>query len=155
MEYLTKEEIVLINKKTVERHGGNFVPPFNFLNESPLDYLLEAVQAEMYDTPLYPELSDKAGLYMFNIISNHVFQDGNKRTGLAAALVFLELNENLLKHRLRKISKSESVSIPSKGITNNEILIHFTLELAAGSIKLEECQEWFKENIIINTSMIY
>lgn len=148
MEYLTKKEIIIINKMTVERHGGNFVLPFNFLNEAPLDYLMEAVQAEMFDTPLYPKLSDKAGLYMFNIISNHVFQDGNKRTGLAAALIFLEMNGYQLKEQLRKISKTNNISIPSTGTTSNEILISYTLELAAGLINLEECQRWFKENII-------
>ncbi|MBK8347853.1 MAG: Fic family protein [Saprospiraceae bacterium] len=37
---------------------------------------------------LYPTLSEKAGLYMYNIISNHIFQDGNKRTGLEAGIVF-------------------------------------------------------------------
>ncbi len=41
MEYLTKEDIVLINRKTVKQHGGNFIPPFNFLNASVIDYLIE------------------------------------------------------------------------------------------------------------------
>lgn len=39
-----------------------------------------------------PSVSDKAGLYMFNIISNHIFSDGNKRTGLEAALLFVDLD---------------------------------------------------------------
>jgi death-on-curing family protein len=29
---------------------------------------------------------------MYNIIANHIFQDGNKRTGLEAAIVFLRIN---------------------------------------------------------------
>lgn len=33
-----------------------------------------------------------AAAYMFHIIRNHPFVDGNKRTGLIAALVFLGLN---------------------------------------------------------------
>ena len=43
MKYLTKEQIVTLNKETIETHGGNFMPPSNFLHESNLDYLLEAV----------------------------------------------------------------------------------------------------------------
>jgi len=31
--------------------------------------------------------------YLFHITQNHPFVDGNKRTGLASALVFLELND--------------------------------------------------------------
>ena len=33
-----------------------------------------------------------AAAYLFHITSNHPFVDGNKRTGLLAALVFLDLN---------------------------------------------------------------
>ncbi len=33
-----------------------------------------------------------AAAYLFHIVSNHPFIDGNKRTGLLAALVFLDIN---------------------------------------------------------------
>jgi death-on-curing family protein len=33
-----------------------------------------------------------AAAYLYHIVSNHPFVDGNKRTGLAAAIVFLDLN---------------------------------------------------------------
>ena len=92
MEYLTKDDLTNINFMTIEHVGGNFVPPKNFLHEENLDYLLEAVQAEMFGAPLYPEIYQKAGIYMFNVICNHIFQDGNKRTGLEASLLFLQLN---------------------------------------------------------------
>lgn len=32
------------------------------------------------------------GQYLYHIVSNHSFLDGNKRVGLEAALVFLEIN---------------------------------------------------------------
>jgi len=155
MEYLTKEDIVLLNSKTIKRHGGNFVSPFNFLNESPLDYLVDAVQAKMFDSPIYFEIYEKAGVYMFNIISNHVFQDGNKRTGLGAALLFLRLNGFYLRYNLKKISTSKENTIPKNGENSNEILIEFTLEVAAGIVSLEDCQKWFKENMIPREEVIY
>jgi death-on-curing protein len=37
-------------------------------------------------------LFDKAAAYLFHLCQNHCFIDGNKRIGLAAALVFLDLN---------------------------------------------------------------
>ncbi len=37
-------------------------------------------------------LFEKAAAYAFFIIKNHPFVDGNKRTGLHCALVFLYLN---------------------------------------------------------------
>ncbi|WP_037328755.1 hypothetical protein [Runella zeae] len=53
MIYLTKQQIIRLNIATIEAHGGNFMPPNNFLHEENLDYLLEAVQAEMFGEPLY------------------------------------------------------------------------------------------------------
>lgn len=103
MEYLTKADIIFINQKTIKKHGGNFIPPNNFLNEAPLDYLIEVISSEMFGKPLYPKKSDKAGLYLFNIISNHIFSDGNKRTGLGAALLFLHLNDFQLQDNLISI----------------------------------------------------
>jgi death on curing protein len=64
MKYLTKTDIIRINHATVEEHGGNFVPPSNLLHEPNLDYLLEAVQSEMFGEPLYPEIADKVAVYM-------------------------------------------------------------------------------------------
>ena len=58
MEYLRKEDFLVINKKTIDKHGGNFVPPFNFLKGNSLDYLVEAVEAEMFGEPLYPTIAD-------------------------------------------------------------------------------------------------
>jgi death-on-curing protein len=131
MELLRKKDVILINKLTIEDVGGNFVPPQNFLHESNLDYLIEAVDAEMFGDKMYPTMHQKAGLYMYNIIANHIFQDGNKRTGLESALLFLQLNNYDL-----KIS-----------VTNN-ILTDFTLSVAAGQKTLEEVQKWFEENIM-------
>jgi len=130
MEFLQKKDIITINKMTIEDVGGNFVPPYNLLNESNLDYLIEAVDAEMFGEKLYPKIYQKAGLYMHSIIANHIFQDGNKRTGLESALVFLQLN-----------------GYDFKSSVDNNILTNFTLEVASGKHTLEEVQNWFEENI--------
>lgn len=92
IRYLQKEDIVHINRLTVRMHGGSFLPPNNFLHEEHLGYLIETAGAKIFGEPLYPTIADKAALYMFNIISNHIFQDGNKRTGLQSARVFVALN---------------------------------------------------------------
>lgn len=63
IQYLIKQRVIRLNKATIDDHGGNFMPPDNFLHEENLDYLLEAVQAEMFGEPLYPTISDKAAVY--------------------------------------------------------------------------------------------
>jgi hypothetical protein len=34
MKHLSKNVIIHINKKTIEVHGGNFVPPYNLLKKN-------------------------------------------------------------------------------------------------------------------------
>jgi death on curing protein len=131
IKYLTKNQVIKLNLATINEHGGNFMPPHNFLHEDNLDYLLETVQAEMFGQELYPTISDKAALYCYNIICNHIFTDGNKRTGLASALIFLNLNKQDL----------------SLDVTN-PILTDFIIKIASGNSSLEECREWFKNNIV-------
>jgi death on curing protein len=41
---------------------------------------------------LHKDLYEMSAAYLFHIIQNHPFHDGNKRTGVVAALVFLEIN---------------------------------------------------------------
>ncbi len=129
MRILTKEEIIFLNKNNISKYGGNFVPPNNLLHENPLDYLVEIVDANLFGEPIYKEIYQKAGVYLFNIISNHVFTDGNKRTGLDACLLFLDYNG----YQLR-----ETVS--------NKILTDFILSVASGNHSLETVQEWLKNN---------
>ncbi len=121
-------------------HGGNFVPPSNFLKEESLDYLIEAATAEMFGKKLYPEITDVAALYFHSIISNHIFQDGNKRTGLLAALTFLNLNGF-------QIIEKRSVESLIHDL-NYDFTYDFTLNTAAGKISLDECRAWFKKNVI-------
>ena len=131
IRYLTKHQVIRVNKATVELHGGNFMPPANFPHEENLDYLLEAVQAEMFGEPLYPTITDEAALYCFNIIGNHIFTDGNKRTGLGAALQFLNLNHHDL---------SDTVT--------DSILTDYILKVASGQSSLDECRAWFADHTL-------
>jgi len=146
MKYLIREDILLINKNTISRHGGFFIPPSNFKNEGALDFLLEAVQSKMFGEEMYPTISDKAGLYIYNVNGNHIFQDGNKRTGLEAALLFLKLNGYKLKKELNKIEINDKV-VPKSGGNRSDILEEFTLEVASSKLILKETQQWFKENV--------
>jgi death-on-curing protein len=41
---------------------------------------------------LHKDLYEQAAAYAYHICQDHPFVDGNKRTGLAAALVYLDLN---------------------------------------------------------------
>ncbi len=47
---------------------------------------------ELFGQPIYDDIFHQAAAYMFYVIKNHVFLDGNKRTGLACAITFLQWN---------------------------------------------------------------
>ena len=146
MEYLIKEDFILINKATIDRHGGNYSPPLNLLNAGSLDFVLEAVKGEIFGKEVYPNIYDKAAAYMFLIIDNHIFLDGNKRTGLEAALLFLRLNEYRLKDKLSTVVFNDK-TIPHGERVVGPLLFQFTMELASGEIDLDSCREWFSANI--------
>jgi len=145
--YLLRKDFITINRKTAERHGGNYVPPENLLHGDALEYLVDTVQADIFGQPLYPSISDKAGLYLFNVISNHVFQDGNKRTGLEAALLFLSINGRNLGTNLTGVEVDGHLVPNKNGLDYLDHLIAFTLAVASGQVPLPACQQWFTDNI--------
>lgn len=87
-----------------------------------------------------PTVTDKAAVYMFSIVSNHIFADGNKRTGLAAAITFLRKNDMRLVEKL--IDKNGQVYPTGK----HKGLETFTLDVASGNYTLDECRKWFEQN---------
>jgi len=146
VRYLIKKSFLLINRRTIDAHGGNFVPPDNFLHEGVLDYTVEAVKENVFGQEMYPTLADKAAFYMFQIVTGHVFQDGNKRTGLEAALAFLQMNGVNLQENLSPTWVEENRLIPENAYFE-DILENFTLEMASGKISLDDARQWFAANL--------
>ena len=69
-----------------------------------------------------------AAAYLFDLVSNHPFIDGNKRTGSLAAVVFLEMN-------------GVDVNVPE------EQFQELVLEVAAGQSGKEEVTEFFRQHL--------
>ena len=148
MLLLTGDEIKRLNFRTVSRHGGHYVPPDNLLHPDALAYLVDTVDAELFGEPMYPTVADRASLYLFNIISNHVFHDGNKRTGLAASLAFLIRNGFQLKADLRAFSDDEFYTSETTE-DHDTVLYRFVLAVAAGQVSLDACRAWFAANVVL------
>jgi death on curing protein len=55
-------------------------------------------QASFGGTHAHDGLFAMAAAYLYHIVSSHPFVDGNKRAGLLAAQVFLDLNGVMLEH---------------------------------------------------------
>jgi death-on-curing protein len=81
-------EVLLILQDQIRRYGGAY-------GVRDLDLLSSALAmpgASFEGKYLHKDLYEQAAAYAFHICQNHPFIDGNKRTGLATALVFLGLN---------------------------------------------------------------
>ena len=77
-----------IVSQQLERYGGqDGVRDFGLLESA-----LAQPEASFAGEWLHEGLSGMAAAYAYHLCQNHPFIDGNKRTALACALVFLELN---------------------------------------------------------------
>jgi death-on-curing protein len=84
--FLTLEEVHRLHARSLEEHGGS---------EGVRDSgLVESALASAKNTFLYgsEDVFDIAASYAFHIAEAQAFVDGNKRTGVVAAMVFLALN---------------------------------------------------------------
>ncbi|HHY92413.1 MAG TPA: type II toxin-antitoxin system death-on-curing family toxin [Firmicutes bacterium] len=86
--FLTLAEVVTVHQDQIERYGG--APGIR--DWALLNYALAVPEASFGGAYLHTDLSAMAAAYAFHLAQNHPFVDGNKRTALACALVFLELN---------------------------------------------------------------
>jgi death on curing protein len=86
--FLRLSEILEIHRDQIERYGG--APGLRDLN---LLISAAATPAVSFRGQyLHDDLCAMAAAYLFHIVRNHPFVDGNKRTGAVTALVFLALN---------------------------------------------------------------
>lgn len=86
--FLTYEELIWINTDQVRRYGGLA----GVRDEGLLLSALAMPQAGFGDQYAHADLFEMAAAYLFHIVKNHPFIDGNKRVGAVAARVFLILN---------------------------------------------------------------
>jgi death-on-curing protein len=86
--FLSLGEVVRIHRNQLDLYGGE--PGIRDMDA--LQSALAAPQATFDGRFLHEDLIEMAAAYLFHIVQNHAFIDGNKRTGVVAALVFLALN---------------------------------------------------------------
>jgi len=86
--FLTLAEVIEVHVDQIRRYGGQA----GLRDLGLLQSALAQPQASLAGQWLHNDLYAMAGAYAYHLCQNHPFIDGNKRTALASALVFLELN---------------------------------------------------------------
>ena len=86
--FLTLDEMLALHADQIDRYGGSL----GIRAVELLDSALAVPAATFGGSYLHGDLHEMAAAYLFHLVKNHPFVDGNKRTGLMAMLVFLGLN---------------------------------------------------------------
>ena len=88
IRFLTLSDILLIHSDQIRNYGGLA----GVRDLSLLSSALAMPESSFEGKYLHDDIIVMAAAYGFHICQNHPFIDGNKRTALASALVFLDLN---------------------------------------------------------------
>jgi death-on-curing protein len=89
---LTVDDVLALHAAQLTRYGG----AAGLRDLALLESAVAQPQASFGGTWLHPDLWSMAAAYLYHLVQNHPFVDGNKRTGLLSALVFLALNGIML-----------------------------------------------------------
>lgn len=120
--FLNLDQILRLHSSLIETYGGTL----GLRDAGLLHSAIAMPQASFGGEFLHQDLFEMAAAYLYHIVQNHPFVDGNKRVGAAAAVIFLEMNEI-------EISNDENG------------LVDITLQTATGQIGKTEIAEFFRE----------
>src|SRR5438046_216838 len=87
--FLTLEEVLELHQTQIALYGGTL----GIRDMGLLDSAVHAASSTFSGSYLHQDLAEMAAAYLFHIVMNHPFLDGNKRTGALAAYMFLEIND--------------------------------------------------------------
>ncbi len=126
MRYISIEEILHLHFRIIEEYGGSH----GVRDEGRLESVATAPGQSVFGADQYPTIYEKAAVYVRNIIGDHPFSDGNKRTGITVASVFLDLNGYMM-------------------IANPGDLEDFAVSVATDHLDIPAIAAWLEANIII------
>ncbi len=119
--FLDIEQVMRIHRGMIEGYGGQEgVRDIGLLHSA-----IAMPQASFGGKSLHADLFEMAAAYLYHIVQNHPFLDGNKRAGAAAAIVFLAMNDIEVK-------------------ADEDGLVELTLRVARGEAGKAEIAEFFR-----------
>lgn len=124
MKRLTKEQIMQIHAMVIEQTGG----AAGLRDMGALDSCLQSPFVEYTGISPYPTTAAKAARLCYGLIKNHPFVDGNKRIGMLALLLVMDINDMPLD-------------------TSDEEIVKVGLSVADGSMGYKTLMEWVLKRI--------
>jgi death on curing protein len=111
--FLNVDEVLELHAVEIAENGG----ADGLRDRGLLESAIAQPMASFDGALLYQDVFGMAAALHFSLVLNHPFVDGNKRTGLAAALMFLELNGYSVEspyHRLVDITLEVAAATASR-----------------------------------------
>ena len=123
MVFLTLDDIIESHLHQIDTYGGSH----GIRDVGLLESAIAQPEASFGGQYLHADIFQMAAAYIYHLVMNHPFVDGNKRVGLEAALIFLEINNENLN-------------------ASDEELVDLVLKTTAGQIGKREIAEFFRSH---------
>lgn len=113
-----------LHRSLIETYGGSEgIRDVGLLHSAPA-----MPQSSFGGEFLHRDLFEMAAACLYHIVQNHPFIDGNKRTGAAAAIIFLSMNDMEL-------------------IVEEEALVDLVLQVACGVVGKQEVAAFMRAHV--------
>ncbi|MBU6173710.1 MAG: type II toxin-antitoxin system death-on-curing family toxin [Planctomycetes bacterium] len=127
--FLDIDHTMRLHRSLIETYGGSE----GIRDVGLLHSALAMPQASFGGEFLHRDLFEMAAAYLYHLVQNHPFIDGNKRTGAAAAIIFLSMNDMDL-------------------IVEEEPLVDLVLQVACGAVGKQEVAAFMRTHVQPNRS---
>jgi death-on-curing protein len=121
--FLTLDDIIESHQNQIDTYGGSH----GIRDIGLLESAIAQPEASFGGRYLHADIFEMAAAYLYHLVMNHPFVDGNKRVGLEAALIFLEINNENLK-------------------ASDQELVDLVLKTTAGQVGKLEIAEFFRSH---------
>jgi death-on-curing protein len=121
--FLTLDDIIESHLNQIDTYGGSH----GIRDIGLLESAIAQPEASFGGQYLHADIFEMAAAYLYHLVMNHPFVDGNKRVGLEAALIFLEINNENLK-------------------ASDQELVDLVLKTTAGQVGKREIAEFFRSH---------
>ena len=125
MLFLTLDDIIESHQNQIDTYGGSH----GIRDIGLLESAIAQPEASFGGQYLHADIFEMAAAYIYHLVMNHPFVDVNKRVGLEAALIFLEIN-------------NENLS------ASDEELVDLVLKTTAGQVGKREIAEFFRSHCV-------
>lgn len=123
MKYLTLQQVLLIHSRSIKIFGGSS----GIRDIGLIESAVARPRATFDGKDLYKTIFDKSAALLQSLLKNHAFVDGNKRTAIVSAGIFLKLNGYKL-------------------INTHDEEVKFAIKVDNQNLTIQEIARWLKKN---------